>query len=119
VKKFWFLTDLPLSRKNVAAVIERGRMRWKIEKEGFHTQKNYGYYLEHQFSRDYQGYKNHYYLIQIGHMIAQIMEVYEKLWKGMKQSMEQKHKRILESFKTVRLRECGEELEERFQIRFQ
>ena len=119
LKKFWFITDLPLSVKNVASVVERGRMRWKIENEGFNTQKNHGYHLEHQYSRDYQGYKNHYYLIQIGHMISQIMEVYEKLWKGMKQSMEQKHKRMLESFKTVRLREYVEELEERFQIRFE
>lgn len=119
LKKFWFITDLPLNRKNIASVVERGRMRWKIENEGFNTQKNHGYHLEHPYSRDYQGYKNHYYLIQIGHMIAQVMEVYWKLWKGMKQSMEQKHKRILESFKTVRLRECGAELEVRFQIRFQ
>jgi len=33
--------------------------------------------------------------------------------------MEQKHKRILESFKTVRLRECGADLEVGFQLRFQ
>lgn len=118
-KEFWFITNLPVSRKNVKNVIERGRMRWKIENEGFNTQKNHGYHLEHRYSKNYQAYKNHYYLIQIGHMIAQIMEVYEKLWKGMKQSREQKHRRILESFKTVRLREYSEELEVMFQIRFQ
>lgn len=118
-KEFWFITNLPVRRKNLADTIGRGRMRWKIENEGFNTQKHQGYHLEHRYSRNYNGYKNHYYLIQIGHMIAQLMEVYEKLWKGMKQSMEQKHRRILESFKTVRLRECREELEAGFQIRFQ
>ena len=118
-KEFWFITNLPVSRKNVKSVIERGRMRWKIENEGFNTQKNHGYHLEHRYSKNYHAYKNHYYLIQIGHMISQIMEVYEKLWKGMKQSREQKHRRILEPFKTVRPREYSEELEVMFQIRFQ
>lgn len=73
-KKLWFLTDLPVSRKNVAKLIKRGRMRWKIENEGFQTQKKQGYNLEHQYSRNYQAFKNHYYLIQIGHMIGQFME---------------------------------------------
>lgn len=118
-KEFLFITDLPLSPKNVKNVVERGRMRWKIENEGFNAQKNHGYYLEHQYSKDYHAYKNHYYLIQIGHMIAQVMEVYGKLWKGMKQSMEQKHRRMLESFKTVKLREYVEETGIRFQVRFQ
>ena len=40
---FWFTTDLPVSRKNVGALVQRGRMRWKIENEGFNTQKKQGY----------------------------------------------------------------------------
>ncbi|MBQ6208046.1 MAG: hypothetical protein IJK52_13305 [Oscillospiraceae bacterium] len=43
--------------------------------------------------------KNHYYLIQIGHMIAQIMDAWKSLWEGIRQSKEQKHRRILESGK--------------------
>ena len=42
-KEFWYLTDLPVTRKNVDALIERGRMRWKIENEGFNAQKKHGY----------------------------------------------------------------------------
>ena len=80
-------------------------MRWKIENEGFNTQKNQGYYLEHLFSKNYQGIKNHYYLIQIGHMIAQIMETWGRLWEGMHQSMEQKHQKILESI--ILRKGCG------------
>ncbi len=76
-----------------------------VENEGFNTQKNQGYYLEHLFSKNYQGIKNHYYLIQIGHMIAQIMERWGRLWEGMHLSMEQKHQKILESFQAVRLKE--------------
>jgi len=100
---FLFLTDLPVTERNMAALVEYGRKRWKIENEGFNTQKNQGYCLEHMYSKDYQAIKNHYYLIQIGHMIAQVMECCEKIWKQIRQSREQKHRRILESFKTDRI----------------
>ncbi len=73
-KEFWFLTDLPVTRKNITDLIERGRMRWKIENEGFNAQKKHGYGLGHLYGKDYQGLKNHYYLLQVGHMISQCME---------------------------------------------
>lgn len=116
-QKFWFLTDLPLEKKNIENLVERGRMRWKIENEGFNNQKNQGYHLEHRYSHKYQGVKNHYYLIQIGHMIAQIMEAWEKIWEKSRQSIEQKHKRMLESMKETKLKRYEEELEKRIQIR--
>ena len=117
-KCFWFATDFPVGRKNVANLVQRGRMRWKIENEGFNTQKRQGYHLEHQFSRDYQAQKCRYYLIQIGHMTAQVLEAWEKLWKNVKQSREQKHRRLLESFKNGRLKDLEKELEKKFQVRF-
>lgn len=117
-KRFWFLTNLPVNQKNVSELVKRGRMRWKIENEGFNMQKNQGYYLEHLFSKDYQGIKNHYYLIQIGHMISQILEAWEKLWEGIRLSIEQKHQKILESFKKVRLKEYRG-IEKNIQIRLQ
>ena len=94
-------------------------MRWKIENEGFNTQKKQGYYLEHQYSKDYQAMKNHYYLTQIGHMVAQVMEAWEKLWSQNRQSREQRHRRVLESFKKVRLKENREETGRRIQIRLE
>lgn len=117
-KRFLFLTNLSVGQKNVAGLVAYGRLRWKIENEGFNTQKRQGYHLEHQFSRNYQAQKCHYYLIQIGHMISQVLEAWEKLWKNVKQSREQKHRRLLESFKTDRLEEFEKELEKRFQVRF-
>ena len=92
-KRFLFLTELAVTKKNGRATAETGRLRWKIENEGFNTQKNQGYSLEHMYSRLYQGMKNHYYLIQIGHMIAQVMEARESPWKKVRQSREQKHRR--------------------------
>ena len=117
-KEFWFLTDLPVTRKNVAGLTERRRMRWRIENEGFNAQKNHGYYLEHLYSRNYQALKNHYYLIQIGHVIGQFPEAWERTWKKVKQSMEQKYKRMLESMKELLLEEYKEEPDQKMQIRF-
>lgn len=117
-KSFLFLTDMPVTKRNVRTTVETGRLRWKIENEGFNTQKNYGYCLEHMYSRQYQGMKNHYYLIQIGHMIAQVIEAWESLWKNVRQSREQKHRRILESWKQDKLKEYTQEIEKGFQIRF-
>ena len=116
-KEFLFLTDLPVCQKNVEALVCQGRMRWKIENEGFNTQKRHGYCLEHQYSKDYQAQKCHYYLIQIGHMISQVLEAWGKVWEKAGQSREQKHRRVLESFKAVRLKEAGIETRQRIQIR--
>lgn len=50
-----------------------GRLRWKIENEGFNTQKNLGYALEHKFSRiDFNATKNYYQCLQIAHLIEQL-----------------------------------------------
>ena len=114
---FHFLTDLPVTKRTVKELSEAGKRRWAIENEGFNTQKNHGYNLEHRYSHDYQAWKNHYYLIQIGHMISQVIEAWEKLWEKVRQSREQKHRRLLEAWKQERLKECA--AEEGFQIRFE
>ena len=51
-----------------------GRQRWTIENEGFNTQKNGGYGLEHAFSENNVAQKNFYLLMQIGHIFNQLME---------------------------------------------
>lgn len=49
---------------------------------------------------------------------AAVLEAWEKLWKNVKQSREQKHRRLLESFKNDRLKDLEKELEKKFQVRF-
>ena len=72
---FIFLTDLPITKRNCVQLVEAGRRRWKIENEGFNEQKNHGLGLCHLFSKkSYTAMKNHYFLTQIGHMIAQLLE---------------------------------------------
>ena len=116
---FMFLTNLPLSHRNVPETAFFGRRRWKIENQGFNAQKNHGFALGHLFSRNYQAMKKRYYLIQIGHMIAQIMDAWESLWTAIRQSKEQKHRRMLESWKTQRLSESDLKAPSRFQIRLE
>ena len=49
-----FITDLPVSRENVAELAACGRARWKIENEAFNTLKTKGYHLEHNFGHGQQ-----------------------------------------------------------------
>ena len=51
-----------------------GRLRWKIENEGFNTQKNHGYALQHKYARvSWRAAKNYYQCLQIAHLINQLM----------------------------------------------
>lgn len=67
---FHFLTDLPATKRTVKGLAEAGRRRWGIENHGFNTQKRHGCHMEHRFSQNCHAWKNHYYLIQIGHMVS-------------------------------------------------
>lgn len=44
---------------------------------------------------------------------------WKKIWEGIQQSREQKHRRMLENFKMVELKEYKEEIQEQCQIRFE
>jgi hypothetical protein len=49
-----FITDLPVTRENVADLADCARARWKIENETFNVLKNGGYHLEHNFGHGKQ-----------------------------------------------------------------
>jgi hypothetical protein len=44
-----WITDWPITEKNVQTVVASGRARWKIENENNNTLKTKGYHLEHNF----------------------------------------------------------------------
>jgi hypothetical protein len=72
---FAWLTNFDIDADNVATLANRGaRCRWKIENEGFNIQKNGGFNLEHAYSTGETQIKNYYVLLQIAHMILQLME---------------------------------------------
>jgi hypothetical protein len=71
----WLVSDgLNLSEDNVAALTHRGRCRWKIENEGINMQKNGGYRLEHLYSRDKVSMKIWCAILDIAHLINQLIE---------------------------------------------
>ena len=50
--RFSWLTNVEIKDAVMGTKLqEAGRLRWKIENEGFNTQKNLGYNLEHKYSR--------------------------------------------------------------------
>jgi hypothetical protein len=72
---FAWITDLKVDAHTVEEVAKKGgRHRWHIENQGFNRQKNSGFNLEHVFSTDPEGLKAYYYLLQIAHIILQVME---------------------------------------------
>lgn len=75
VQQFVYITNIEQTSEIVSTTIDSGRLRWAIENEGFNTQKNQGYHLDHKFSRvSYTAMQNYYQLLQIAHMINQFVE---------------------------------------------
>lgn len=73
--RFVYITSIKQSEKIIAETADTARLRWKIENEGFNTQKNGDYELEHKFSRkSIVALQNYYQMLQIAHMINQFVE---------------------------------------------
>jgi len=74
--RFVHLTDIKVTWHNAPEVSQNGRLRWKIENEGFNCQKNHGYNLQHKYSRsNYRAMKNYYQCLQIAHLLNQLVEL--------------------------------------------
>ena len=73
VTEWSWLTPLRVDRDTVVEVATRGgRQRWRVENEGFNTQKNSGLNLEHAYS--HSCWAAYYFLLQIAHMLLQLVE---------------------------------------------
>ncbi len=74
--RFVYLSSQEMDCYSVLELTESGRLRWKIENEGFDIQKHHGYGLGHQFSRSSMlAMKNYYQLMQIAHLLNQLFEL--------------------------------------------
>jgi len=72
---FEYVTNITPDIENIRELCTDGRLRWKIENEGFNTQKNNGYELEHKYSEtSYTALQHYYSLLQIAHAINQLVE---------------------------------------------
>ena len=73
ISRFARCISIEVNSGNVEVLAKVARERWKIENRGFDEQKNYGYYLQHLYSRiSNQARSNYYILLQIAHLINQL-----------------------------------------------
>lgn len=118
-KRFLFLTDIKITKRNAQRLVDVGRSRWKIENQGFNNQKNVRYHIEHVNSQNYRAMKNHYILTQITDILVQLFENGFKLLREFKKTAKEISSNLLEA---IRIRRLTDEdmalLEKPIQIRF-
>lgn len=106
-----WLTNFTLTTHNVDTLANRGgRLRWKIENEGFNIQKNGGFEMEHPYSQDQTARKVFYYLLQVADMIFQLMEkgsIFRNAFPDGVGSLENIAFRLLEAWRNLRLSAKG------------
>jgi hypothetical protein len=122
--KFKWVTNYKVSANNVTSLAnDGGRIRWKVENEGFNVQKNGGYGLEHAYTNNPTSAKIFYFLLQIAHMLAQLLyrgDLLKKAFPTGFGSAKNLAFRLLEAWRNARLSKdaIGAMLNPRFQIRF-
>ena len=122
--RFAWATNITVKDKNVTELSQHGgRLRWKIENEGFNTQKNQGYELEHAYSEHPIAAKNLYILLQIAHILWQLLEKGNLMGQAVARVFGSSRAfavRLLEAFRNIvtPLAEWVSILGQRFQIRF-
>ena len=119
-----WLTNFTLTTGNVDVLANQGgRLRWKIENEGFNVQKNSDLNLEHAYSEDPIAQKIFYLLMQLACLFFQVMQHSSLLAHDFPDRLRTAKKlaqRILEAWRNLSL-PSNEFLalgEGRFQIRF-
>lgn len=70
----WLTNFIPTASNVDILANQAGRLRWKVENEGFNIQKNGGFNLEHPYSQNATARKVFYYLLQIAYLLFQLME---------------------------------------------
>jgi len=67
------MSNMSITTQNIVEVVCSGRLRWKIENEGFNIQKNSNYQLQHKYSRvSFNAMQNWYNSLQIAVMIVDL-----------------------------------------------
>lgn len=103
-----WLTDMSVTADNVVVIATKGgRVRAKIENQGFNMQKRHGMNLEHAYSINPDNMKAFYLLLQIGHIILQMVEM-GSLLKNLARTYRTTPRALFGSLKNIarRLTEC-------------
>ena len=113
---FRYISDLEIKDSNIKEIVSMGRNRWKIENEGFYTQKHRTFNISHLNSRNDTAMKNHYFFIQFAHTIRQLLEQGNLLTKSLKLKIKEISVFLLKSL-TSNTSDLNN-LETKFQLRF-
>lgn len=92
---FRYVSNLDVNNSNIKDLVCLGRKRWKIENEGFYTQKHRTFDITHLNSRNDTVMKNHYFFIQFAHTIRQLLEQGNLLAKSLKLKIKEVSQLIL------------------------
>ena len=113
---FRYISDLEIKDSNIKEIVSMGRKRWKIENEGFYTQKHRTFNISHLNSRNDTAMKNHYFFIQFAHTIRQLLEQGNLLTKSLKLKIKEVSHLLLSTL-TSKTSDLNH-LENKFQLRF-
>ena len=113
---FRYISNLDIKNSNIKEIISMGRKRWKIENEGFCTQKHRTFNISHLNSRNDTAMKNHYFFIQFAHTIRQLLEQGNLLTKSLNLKIKEVSKLLLKSL-TSNTSDLNN-LKTKFQLRF-
>jgi hypothetical protein len=122
--RFKWITNFNVTAHKVVSLANQGgRLRWKIENEGFNVQKNGGYALEHAYSQEATAGKVFYLLLQIAHLLSQLIErgsLFRQVFPKGVGSARNIAFRLLEAWRNLRLSldDFQQMLDARVQIRF-
>ena len=73
VTNFSYVTSLKITSKNKEEIISLGRGRWKIENKGFKEQKSDILNITHIYTKNCNGTKNLYLIIQFAHTLLNLL----------------------------------------------
>ena len=113
---FRYISDLEIKDSNIKEIVSMGRKRWKIENEGFYTQKHRTFNISHLNSRNDTAMKNHYFFIQFAHTMRQLLEQGNLLTKSLKLKIKEVSHLLLDTL-TSKTSDLNH-LENKFQLRF-
>jgi hypothetical protein len=109
--KFKWLTNFEVTVRTIDILANEGaRLRWKIENEGFNSQKNGGFEMEHAYSQHETAGKIFYLLMQMAHLIFQLAakgSLFRKAFPKGVGSLKNIAFRLLEAWRNLRLSSRG------------
>jgi len=98
IKAFQWITNIKITQKNSLKIAETGRLRWKIENEGFNRQKHWQGNITHACSWHDRALKNHYLMQQISDFMKQLYEYYVLKKLGIEKKQKNISSELLTSF---------------------